>query len=641
MIRSSLLFVRNVLVRMVLALCAVGASAQPLGSGYAFSNNIPYVPGGGDRQQLQIHFPTNGSGLSPLVVFIHGGGWRTGNRQNPDALALTNHARYAVASINYTLSTTEPFPAQIRDAKSAIRWLRANAATFRIDPDRIGLWGRSAGGNLAALLGTTGGRTNFGGTANAEVSDAVQAVFSAAGPTDLRLYGASAPGDDLTLYLGDLVQNAPASLAASNPSNHITAATPPFCFIHSTNDTVVPPAHSFSLHTALTNAGLSSRTTFVPNFGHVPQGAEFVQIAHNFFADKLGLRSELLRGSLLVSAFNSHQVLEVNPADGTLIRVLVQGYYPFNAHGGLNWPHQSVIAPDGTILVASAGNDRVLRFDLRSGAYLGDLISAGAGGLDYPAGMTLGPDGMLYISSQLNDRILRCHPITGAGLATFAGPNAALLDGPSGLAFGPDGNLYVAGRFNYTVVRYNGTNGAPIETFVSSGLSQPFGIAFNRDGQLLVASGNDNEVRLFDGISGAFLRPYATVMGLPVGIAVQPDNTVIAASFNQDQIVRIDPPGTASRPPFNASTNGLPDGPNFITVVPAPSVRPVLNSAVESPSAIRLRWDSGFGQCTVESAGHVEGPWGTATNQPRLLGTNFEVRLQTGPTNSFHRLRTQ
>src|SRR5438270_220562 len=116
--------------------------------------DIEYVPGGGERNTLDLYLPANAASPLPLLIWIHGGGWAFGLKEVCPAAAFTERG-YAVASINYRLSGQAVFPAQIIDCKAAVRWLRIRAHEFNLDRDRFGAWGPSAGGHLAALLGTS------------------------------------------------------------------------------------------------------------------------------------------------------------------------------------------------------------------------------------------------------------------------------------------------------------------------------------------------------------------------------------------------------------------------------------------------------------------------------------------------------
>src|SRR5713101_8014594 len=165
------------------------APRQRLPDGVKALRDLEYVKGGHERQKLDLYLPEKSDGPLPLIVWIHGGGWIGGNKENPPGLEFLNRG-YALASINYRLSQHAKFPAQIEDCKAALRWLRANAKTYNLDPDRIGVWGESAGGHLVALLGTTGDVKELEGEeGNPQQSSEVQAVVDWFGPTDFLKIG--------------------------------------------------------------------------------------------------------------------------------------------------------------------------------------------------------------------------------------------------------------------------------------------------------------------------------------------------------------------------------------------------------------------------------------------------------------------
>lgn len=145
---------------VVAVLAPLDATAQPrpqTPAGVKAHRDLEYVPNGHERNKLDLFVPEKADGPLPLIIWIHGGGWQNGSKDGcPPLRAGYTERGYAVASINYRLSGHATFPAQIEDCKAAIRFLRANAEKYNIDPNRIGVWGASAGGHLVALLGTTG-----------------------------------------------------------------------------------------------------------------------------------------------------------------------------------------------------------------------------------------------------------------------------------------------------------------------------------------------------------------------------------------------------------------------------------------------------------------------------------------------------
>ena len=176
--------------------------------------DLAYVPGGHERQKLDLYLPKDGTNL-PIIINIHGGAFRAGRKE--DGVPLSYLAQgYAVASINYRLSQHAVFPAQIEDCKAAVRWLRAHAAEYRLDPTRFAAWGSSAGGHLAAMLGTTGETKEFNVGADLGQSSRVQAVVDYFGPTDFLQMDAHRLSNGM---LHD-PPNSPESELVGGPSNN-------------------------------------------------------------------------------------------------------------------------------------------------------------------------------------------------------------------------------------------------------------------------------------------------------------------------------------------------------------------------------------------------------------------------------------
>ena len=179
--------------------------------------------------------PEQAGGPLPLVIWVHGGGWQNGSKDACPPLRRGYVARgYAVASINYRLSGHAVFPAQIEDCKAAVRWLRARAPEYGLDPDRFGVWGSSAGGHLAALLGTSGDVKEFERGAHLDQSSRVQAVCDEYGPTDFTVF-VTTPGYEghgraespESRLLGGAVRENAAKAARANPVT-FSPAEPPF-----------------------------------------------------------------------------------------------------------------------------------------------------------------------------------------------------------------------------------------------------------------------------------------------------------------------------------------------------------------------------------------------------------------------------
>ena len=200
----------------------------------------------------------------PAVIWIHGGGWREGRHTDGlawwccPALAATG---FVAVSIEYRLSTEARFPAQVHDVKAAIRWVRANADRFGIDPDRIGLWGHSAGGHLAALAALTPDLPELEGDLGPlGVSSRVHAVAPASAPTDFTQLGVDWPPDALSAVsdlCGGVGPDRRGLLRLGSPVHHVTPDAPPFLVIHGDADEVVPVTQGDRLVRALEKAGVA------------------------------------------------------------------------------------------------------------------------------------------------------------------------------------------------------------------------------------------------------------------------------------------------------------------------------------------------------------------------------------------------
>jgi acetyl esterase/lipase len=270
-----------------------GSAPQSAAQGcttYSGLTYATYLDGAGATQNLQLDLmvPASSGGPVPVVIFIHGGGWRSGSRlpiPSPRVTGLCSRG-YAVASVDYRLTTVALWPAQIQDVKGAVRWLRANAATYNLDPDRFGAWGESAGGHLAAMLGVTGdvrqatvgnaGVDLEGSTGgNAGYSSRVQAVVDWYGPTDslqMHYYPASTNHDsassDESRLIGAAIQNNPEMVATTNPVTYVSRDDAPILVMHGTVDNLIPFNQSQLLVDALRAQFVSTTFRPAPDLGH-------------------------------------------------------------------------------------------------------------------------------------------------------------------------------------------------------------------------------------------------------------------------------------------------------------------------------------------------------------------------------------
>ena len=247
------------------------AVRQWIPRGFHAVRDIPYILHAHRSQMLDIYVPDVPTAPRPLLVWIHGGGWFSGDKALPPGMGKLLRG-YDLASINYRLSNEAIFPAQIYDCKSAIRFLRAHAREFDIDPMRIGVWGESAGGQLASLLGTTNGRAEYEPLgASLGGSSAVQAVCDWFGPSDfvhnLEFHGFTIHAE--SLLFGSTNSSSATEEMFASPAEQIGhAPLVPFLIMHGELDPYVPVQQSEVLYQKLRAAGAPARLVIIPKGGH-------------------------------------------------------------------------------------------------------------------------------------------------------------------------------------------------------------------------------------------------------------------------------------------------------------------------------------------------------------------------------------
>ncbi|MBT5708759.1 MAG: alpha/beta hydrolase [Verrucomicrobia bacterium] len=230
-----------------------------------------------DKQSLKLDLyrPTNVS-ISRLVVWVHGGAWRGGSRDSMPLTALLKHG-YAIASLDYRLTPTAPFPAQVHDIKAAIRFLRGNANHFKINTDTITIAGASAGGHLVALVGTTNEHAQLEGNVGQHLdqSSSVQAIVSYYGASNLTSilaqstpHGLSVRIPALQLLLGGQPETKPKLAQLASPVFHIDKNDPPLLLLHGDQDPQMPINQSHELHGRYLEAGLDGRLEVIHGAAH-------------------------------------------------------------------------------------------------------------------------------------------------------------------------------------------------------------------------------------------------------------------------------------------------------------------------------------------------------------------------------------
>jgi acetyl esterase/lipase len=252
--------------------------------------DVVYGDAGNRPLKLDLVLPKQKSDSPrPLIVFIHGGGWRSGDKAGGVSrlIPFVAGGHYAGASVGYRLSGEATWPAQIHDCKAAIRWLRANAAKYQLDPDRIGVWGSSAGGHLVNMLGTSGDVQALEGECGSPgQSSRVTCVVPFCGPANFlapkRFEGGRSPSA-VDLLLGGSLVDKPELAKQASPITHVSADDPPFLIVHGTADNTVPFEQAEMLYAALKQAGVDATLVKILEGSHAVGGEEVLQRVGAFF----------------------------------------------------------------------------------------------------------------------------------------------------------------------------------------------------------------------------------------------------------------------------------------------------------------------------------------------------------------------
>jgi len=387
------------------------------------------------RNTLDVYVPSGQSGPHPLVVYLHGGSWLTGDKSDADQFADRLLARgMAVASLNYRYSQNATFPAQIHDCKGALRWLRAHASDFNIDANRIGVFGESAGAHLAALLALTGGNASLEGSVggNGTFSSEVSCMVAASGTTDLfalvdeggsmetesQLIGRSVPEIFANINTPSYA-NWVALVRAASPTWHASSNDPPTLILHGTEDDLVPFEQSQLLFDALLDDGVAVAFQTMPNIGHALPTQYELQI-FDFFQQHLeaspGPVFDVINGSSSGDAFGT-SIAMIDDVNGDGVADILVGA-PYNDQRDVSAGRATLYSgASGTILRTFYGRTRGDLFGFAV-ASAGDVNNDGRGDLivGAPAFDGAGNDsGRVYLFSGGNGAVLRSWTGQAAG----------------------------------------------------------------------------------------------------------------------------------------------------------------------------------------------------------------------------------
>jgi acetyl esterase/lipase len=306
------LLMSKLIPAFLLALCltACGKAQPPVG--YKTLANIDYAATGQSRQCLDLYLPqTKPEKPLPLLIYIHGGGWEGGSKDQAGALfAFLQGGQFAGASIGYRLTDQASWPAQIHDCKAAIRWLRAHAAEYGYDAERMAVYGISAGGHLVSLLGLTSGVAELEGSIGKHLDQKshVKCVMDFCGPTNFLTFfqgnseiKAENPQGPISKLLGGVVSARQAEAKQASPETYVAPSAPPFLIIHGTADNLVPVAQARSFDAGLDKAGVSSTLLIAEGAPHVFFNAELVSKMKAFLDQQLlgkpaDLKDQTLQG---------------------------------------------------------------------------------------------------------------------------------------------------------------------------------------------------------------------------------------------------------------------------------------------------------------------------------------------------------
>jgi acetyl esterase/lipase len=264
--------------------------------------DVPFAQVDGKILLLDLHLPS-GVEKPPLVVYLHGGAWRLGDKAEVPPFLVEQG--FAVASLNFRSSEDARFPANVHDIKAGVRFLRANAKAWGYNADRIAISGSSSGGHLAALVGVSNRHPELEGTVgdHRHVSSDVQAAVMWVGASNLATILAQTSAEGLTLrvpalqsLLGALPDAVPGLAKLASPVAHVDKADPPLLILHGDADQTIPVAQALEMDAAYRNAGLAAETHILPGVDHVARPfftGEPVRQVVDFLQRTIGSPSQL------------------------------------------------------------------------------------------------------------------------------------------------------------------------------------------------------------------------------------------------------------------------------------------------------------------------------------------------------------
>lgn len=502
--------------------------------------NIPYSNVLGGAVQMDVARPKTGGG-HPLVVLIHGGGFRRGDRSSylPMAVRLAQEG-FVAATISYRFSPKFQFPAHLHDAKSAVRFLRANARRFGIDGGRVCALGSSAGGHLALMLGLTGGVAQFEGDGPHQgQTSRINCVVSYAGPTDFtRIYAKGFDAADvLPQYLGGDLRTALPAHIQSSPISWVSPDDAPVLFVHGTADNFVPYEQVLWLAERLSQAGVEAEIASFPGGGHGLRDQQKTDADNRAVAY---LKAKLMpaasaRRLWVANHGRNGAALLIDWPSGRVLRTIR------NNNG-----HDVQPLPNGNVLITTARASRVAEYAPNG---LEEWSLTAMNGIQYPvcasrlvSGNTLVSDTMAarvveydrngkevwqYTDASFKPNYIRCARPTPSGTVLIANEH--------------DSTILEVDRAGKIVWRWQMPDAEVRRTYQAVRLADgTTAISISEPGELLFVDNAGKVVRTI-GNGGDLTRGIK--FGWASGFHVQPDGSVFIADYTGRRIVEVNAKG--------------------------------------------------------------------------------------------------
>ncbi len=532
-------------IALLTLLAALAASAQtpapkppPMPADVVHEPNLTYSNVGGGVQLDIVRPAASSSEPRPAVLLIHGGGFRGGNRQSylPTAIKLAQRG-YVAATASYRLSPRNQFPAAVEDVKAAVRYLRANASKYNIDPNHIGTMGGSAGGTLVLFLGLTADVPEFEGTGpNREFSSRVQCVVDDYGATDFtQSYQKSVDAAEvLPMFLGGHLDSNRAIHQKASPLNWVTPNAAPVLAIHGTADPYVAYEQSLWLGERMIAAGAQFELESIPGAGHGFKGADAER------ADK--------------RAFEYFdKMLKAKPAQK---KILVSDHGPKGEIVAMEWPSGNVLwtkpnasghdvqaLPNGHVLFTMNPKKIVVELNEKH-----EEVWSYSEGLEHPIAAQRLANGNTLISDARLGKIIEVSPdkkivwtYASADMANMRSRNVHRTDaGTTLIAIEADAKIVEIDAAGKIIWQWSAPENATKERRLYMGRRLPNGhtmVSLSAPGELLEVDQAGKIVRSIGGLSKEIR------MGWTSGFDLLPGGNILLNDYTGRRLLEVDPKG--------------------------------------------------------------------------------------------------